>query len=185
MLVPAPEGTLIAPNDWSHDGKTLFYSPNSYTQKEDGIWAASLNGAGKPRQVLLHGSNAVLSPNGHWLAYTSPESGRQEVYVVAYGGAEGKWQVSPSGGQVPQWSADGKELFYFDANQSLVTVSVREAGSALQFGAPQTLVNQWTILTVPFYSVSADGKRILMERVSLQVNQPITIITNFTAGLKK
>ena len=185
MLVPAPEGTLIAPNDWSHDGKTLFYSPNSYTQKEDGIWAASLNGAGKPRQVLLHGSNAVLSPNGHWLAYTSPESGRQEVYVVAYGGAEGKWQVSPSGGQVPQWSADGKELFYFDANQSLVTVSVREAGSALQFGAPQTLVNQWTILTVPFYSVSADGKRILMERVSQQVNQPITIITNFTAGLKK
>jgi hypothetical protein len=86
---------------------------------------------------------------------------------------------------VPQWSADGKELFYFDANQSLVTVSVREAGSALQFGAPQTLVNQWTILTVPFYSVSADGKRILMERVSQQVNQPITIITNFTAGLKK
>jgi eukaryotic-like serine/threonine-protein kinase len=185
ILVPAPEGTLIAPSDWSHDGKTLFYSPNSYTQKEDGIWAASLNGDGKPRQVLLHGSNAVLSPNGHWLAYSSTESGRREVYVIAYGGAEGKWQVSPSGGQVPQWSADGKELFYFDANQSLVTVSIRDSGSALQFGAPQTLISQWTILTVPFYSVSADGKRILMERVSQQVNQPITIITNFTAGLKK
>ena len=185
MLVPAPEGTLIAPNDWSRDGKTLLYSPNSYTQKEDGIWAASVNGDRNPWQVLLHGSNAALSPNGHWLAYTSAESGRKEVYVIAYGDGEGKWQVSPSGGQVPQWRADGKELFYFDANQSLVTVSVREAGSALQFGAPQTIVSQWTILTVPFYSISADGNRFLMERVSQQVNQPITLITNFTAGLKK
>jgi Tol biopolymer transport system component len=185
MLVPAPEGTLIAPNDWSHDGKTLFYSPNPYTQKDDGIWAAALDGDRKSRQVLQHGSNAALSPNGRWLAYSSTESGRREVYVVAYGNGGGKWQVSLSGGQVPQWSADGRELFYFDANQSLVTASVREAGSALQIGAPQTIVSQWTILTVPFYSVSGDGKRILMERVSQQVNQPITVITNFTLGLKK
>ena len=185
LLALSPDENLIAPDDWSRDGKTLFYSPNSYTQKDDGVWAVSVDGDRKPRRVLAHGSTAVLSPNGRWLAYSSTESGRREIYVIAYGGGQGKWQVSPGGGQVPQWSTDGKELFYFDANQSLVTVSVKDAGGALEFGAPHTIVNQWTILTIPFYSVSPDGKRILMERVSQQVNQPITIITNFTAGLKR
>ena len=74
---------------------------------------------------------------------------------------------------------------YFDQNQSIQAVPVREIGGALQFGAPQTLVSQWTILTIPFYSLSPDGKRLLLERVSQQVNQPVTVITNFTAGLKK
>jgi Tol biopolymer transport system component len=182
--VPDPTGFVFAPNDWSRDGNTLFYSPNIFTQKEDGIWAVSLEGDRKPRQVLAHGNNATLSPNGRWLAYSSTESGRVEIYVSAFGG-EGKWQVSPSGGQVPHWSADGKELFYFDGSQSLVAVSVKEAGGALEFGAPQTVASQWTILTTPFFSVSPDGKKFLMERVSQQVNQPITLVINFTAGLKK
>jgi hypothetical protein len=62
---------------------------------------------------------------------------------------------------------------------------VKEVGGALEFGAPQTLVSQWTVLTIPFYSVSPDDKRLLLERVSQEVNQPVTVVTNFTAGLKK
>ena len=86
---------------------------------------------------------------------------------------------------MPHWSADGKELFYFDGNQNVVGVSVKESGGALQFGAPQVLIHQWTVLTTPFFNVAADGKRFLMARVSQQVNQPVTVVTNFTAGLKK
>jgi eukaryotic-like serine/threonine-protein kinase len=185
LLVPSQNGILSAPNDWSRDGKTLFFSPNIYTQKEDGVWAISLDGDRKPHQVLARGTTSALSPNGRWLAYNSIESGRQEIYVEAYGGGQGKWQVSPNGGQIPHWSADGKELFYFDLSQSILSIPVKETGGALQFGAPQTLVNQWTVLTTPFYSVSPDSKRLLLERVSQQVNQPVTVITNFTAGLKK
>jgi serine/threonine protein kinase len=185
LLVPDSGGIVFAPTAWSHDGKTLFYSPNIFTQKEDGIWAVSLEGDRKPHEILAHGTSATLSPNGRWLAYSSNESGRDEIYVEAYGGGQGKWQVSANGGQVPHWSADGEELFYFDANQSLLAVPVREAGGALEFGAPQTIVSQWTVLTLPFYSVSPDGKRILMERVTQQVNLPVTVITNFTGGLKK
>jgi Tol biopolymer transport system component len=185
FIVAGTGANLIAPDDWSRNGNTLFYSPNSYTQQSDGIWAVSIDGDRKPRQILAHGTNATLSPDGRWLAYDSTESGRTEVYVIGYGGSQGKWQVSANGGQVPHWSAGGKELLYFDSNQSLIAVSVREVAGALEFGAPHTLVNQWTILTVPFYSPSPDGKRILMERVSQQVNQPITLITNFTTSLKK
>ena len=185
LIVPNPVGVVFAPDDWSHDGKTLIFSPNLYMQPGEGIWAVSLDGDRKPRQIVAHGGAAALSPNGRWLAYTSQESGRVEVYVEAYGGGSGKWQVSPDLGQIPHWSADGKELFYFDGNQSLVSVAVQEAGGALEFGAPKTLISQWTILTLPFFSASPDGKKFLMERVSQQVNQPITIITNFTAGLKR
>jgi eukaryotic-like serine/threonine-protein kinase len=185
LIVPDHVGAVFAPDDWSHDGKTLLYSPNIFTQKEEGIWAVSLDGDRKPRQVLTYGTAARLSPNGRWLAYNSVESGRDEVYVEAYGGGRGKWQVSTNGGQIPNWSADGKEIFYFDLNQSILAVPVRETGGALEFGAPQTLVNQWTVLTIPFYSVSPDGKRLLLERVSQEVNQPVTVITNFTASLKE
>jgi Tol biopolymer transport system component len=185
LLVADPTGNIFAPTDWSRDGKTLIYSPNVLTQKEDGIWAVSLEGDRVPRKLLPHGANATLSPDGRWLAYTSTESGRNEIYVEAFGGGTGKWQVSPDLGQVPHWSADGKELFYFDGNQSLVAVPVKSAGDALEFGAPQVLISRWTILTTPFFSVSPDGKKFLMERMSQQVSQPVTVITNFTAGLKK
>jgi eukaryotic-like serine/threonine-protein kinase len=184
LLVPYAEGVLQAPNDWSHDGKTLLYSPNVFTQKGDGIWAIDLEGDRKSRIIVPHGTNASLSPNERWLAYSSAESGRLEVYVQAYGG-QGRWQVSANGAQVPHWSADGKELYYFDADQSIVAVPVTENGGALEFGAPQTLVKQWTVLTIPFFSVAADGTKVLMERVSQQVNQPVTLMTNFAAGLKR
>jgi eukaryotic-like serine/threonine-protein kinase len=184
LLLPQT-GTDYAPTDWSRDGKTIFYSPNVFTQKAEGTWAVSVDGDRKPRQVLAHGANATLSPNGRWIAYSSTESGRDEVYVEAYGGGQGKWQVSPNGGQVAHWSADGKELYYFDLNQSVLAVPVKDTGGALQFGTPQTIVSQWTILTIPFYNAVPDGKRFLLERVSQQVNQPVTLITNFTAGLKK
>jgi len=184
LLVPDVDGGIFAPTDWARDN-TIFYSPNSFTQKDVGVWAVSLDGDRKPLQIVARGTNATLSPDGRWLAYHSAESGRAEIYVEAYRGGQGKWQVSPNGGQVPHWSRDGKELFYFDLKQSVVAVPVKEAGGALQFGAPQTMVSQWTILTLPFYSVSPDGKRFLMERVSEQVNQPVTLMTNFTSGLKK
>lgn len=184
LLVADHVGAVYAPNDWSRDGKTLFYAPNPYTQKDEGIWAVSLEGKHASRQILPHGTNATLSPNGRWLAYNSVESGRAEVYVESYGG-EGKWQVSPNGGQWSRWSEDGRELFYFDLSQSIQAVPVKEVGSALEFGEPKVLVSQWTVLTIPFFSISPDSKRILLERVSQQSDQSVTVITNFTAGLKK
>src|SRR5512146_377929 len=185
LLVPDSSTVIYAPDDWSADGKTLFYSPNLFTQSTNGIWAISIDGDRKPREILTHGHYAALSPNGRWLAYNSSESGASEVYVQAYGGGQGRWQVSPDAGQVPHWSADGKELFYFDGNQNVVGVSVTESGGALQFGSPQIFVHQWTVLITPFFSVAPDGKRFLMARVAQEVSQPVTVVTNFTAGLKK
>jgi eukaryotic-like serine/threonine-protein kinase len=180
---------VIIPSDWSRDGKTLFYDRGPIGGAE--VWALPLEGDRKPRQVIPAGSTGSfssqgnLSPDGHWLAYTSTESGTFEVYVVAFPSGQGKWQVSTNEGLNPRWSRDGKELYYFAvANRAVTAVPVKEIGGALQFGAPQVLAispaNQQGS-----YDVSPDGKKVLLDLVSQQINQSVTVISNFTAGLKK
>jgi hypothetical protein len=71
-----------------------------------------------------------------------------------------------------------------DATYSLFSVPVTSAGGALQFGVPQKLVANWSAPQV-FYDVSPDGKKFLLDRVAQQVSQSVTVVTNFTAGLKK
>jgi len=104
--------------------------------------------------------------------------------VMPFGGGQGKWQVSANGGQRPQWSKDGKELYYMDLTYSLFAVPVTSAGGSLQFSAAQRLITNWSAPQV-FYDVSPDGKKFLLDRVEQQVSQSVTVVTNFTAGLKK
>jgi Tol biopolymer transport system component len=177
----------IQATDWSRDGKYLFYARPLMGGTAGVIrqtWALPLEGERKPSLVLERGGNAMLSPDGRWLAYNSGESGSVQVYVVAFGGGQGKWQVSANGGQLPHWSKDGKELYYLDSAFNIFAVPVSAAGSVLQFGAPQTLANNWSA-PQSFYDVSPDGKKLLLDQVSQRVSQSVTVVTNFTAGLKK
>src|SRR5580700_10735991 len=184
-LLVSDELTIV-PTDWSRDGKFLLYMrPLSGVGPSHQTWSLPLEGDRKPALVLERGGDAKLSPDGRWLAYVSGESGTVQVYVVAFGGGQGKWQISANGGVMPRWSKDGKELYYFDPTYSLLAVPVNAAGSALQFGTPQTLVSNWTVPSAPLYDVSPDGKKILLDRVPQQVSQSVTVVTNFTAGLKK
>ncbi len=180
---------VVVPSDWSRDGKTLLYSRGSVGSNSE-VWALPLEGERKPWLVVPRAANSwtgegSLSPDGHWLAYTSPESGTFEVYVVAFRGGQGKWQVSTNEGLAPRWSRDGKELYYFNVTNRVVTaVPVKENNGALRFGAAQPLATS-PASQQGFYDVSPDGKKILLDLVSQQVNQSVTVITNFTAGLKK
>jgi len=180
---------VTVPTDWSADGKTLFYSRGPAGSNWE-VWALPLEGEHKGRVVVPHSGNSIsamghLSPNGRWLAYMSTESGTAEVYVVAYGGGQGKWQVSTGEDSQPQWSKDGKELYFAnDISRDLSVVPVKEANGALQFGAAQSLVR--TPATQQFiYDISPDGKKILLNVVSQQVSQSVTVITNFPAATKK
>jgi eukaryotic-like serine/threonine-protein kinase len=184
------EETLLTITDqpaldgWAPDGKYLLYSRPISTGPGRQEWALPLVGERKPSLILQRGAGGKLSPDGHWLAYESGESGTVQMYVVPFGGGQGKWQVSANGGELPQWSKDGKELYYVDLTFNLLAIPVTNAGGALQFGAAQTLVNTWSAPQV-FYDVSPDGKKFLLARVAQQVSQSVTVVTNFTAGLKK
>ncbi len=171
-------------HEWSRDGKNLLYSlplPGGPVRQ---IFSLPLEGERKPSSVVERGSFGKLSPDGRWLVYQSAESGRLEVYVMPFGGGQGKWQVSANGGHLPRWSTNGKELYYMDLTYSLFSVPVANVGGSLQFGAAQKLITNWSAPQV-FYDVSPDGNKFLLDRVAQQVSQSVTVVTNFTAGLKK
>ena len=173
----------IFPSDWSSDGKYLLYWQRDAAGHGQ-VYVLPIEGDRKPKLIVPWGSFANLSPNGRWLAYQSNESGVPEIYVVNFQGGQGKWQVSARGGTSPKWSRDGKVLYYLDPTNTLIAVPVVDAGSAPRFGAAQSLVSNWAAPNV-FYDVSPDGKKILLPRVAQQVSQFVTVVTNFTAELKK
>jgi eukaryotic-like serine/threonine-protein kinase len=111
--------------------------------------------------------NPVLSPNGRWLAYTSNESGHDEVYVRPYPNADsGRWQVSVGGGTEPLWSHSGRELFYRDSEGGLVSVSV-SLGPTFATGTRHVLFGAGAFLSDEShrqYDVTPDDRRFVFLR---------------------
>lgn len=130
---------------------------------------------------------ASFSPDGKLIVYQSNESGREEIYIRAFPSESGQWQVSNLGGTRPQWSNDGKEIYYLGPNAgSMMAAGVRAAGSAIQVDAPRQLFAA-PIAPTAFnpYAVTADGQRFLaVQPVSGALRAgPLTVVTNWQAGL--
>ena len=125
------------PEDCSPDGKWLVFSEYGPKTAAD-LWLLPLTGARKPvpyLQTPFNEANARFSPDGRWLAYESNESGSFQVYVQSVPANGSKYQVSSSGGRVPQWRRDGKELFYVSADRKLMAVPIK-LGVTVEAGAP-------------------------------------------------
>jgi eukaryotic-like serine/threonine-protein kinase len=129
-----------------------------------------------------------ISPDGKWMAYGSDESGRFEVYITAFPAGGAKWQVSTNSGMKPMWRGDGKELFYLGAgNRELMSADVTLGASSVTLGATHELFPVSTV-EVPFgpYEVSRDGRKFLINSQSSEEgNRPFTLVTNWTAAVKK
>jgi serine/threonine-protein kinase len=111
------------PTSWTPSGQTLIYHRNDHPDSGWDVMAQDIGEDHEPRVLLgsrFHELLAAVSPDGRWLAYSSTESGRVEVYVRPYPGLEEKWQISNGGGVEPVWSADGRELFYRDEDGGAV-----------------------------------------------------------------
>ena len=181
-----------APSDWSTDERFLLY-----TDLQEGdvlhLWVLPMSGDQRPYRYLPGPSADVegqFSPDGHWVAYSSNESGRWEVYVAPFPGPGGKYQISTGGGQQPRWRRDGKELFFLSPDRKLMAVSVK-TGPALVFGPPKALFESREhepITAEEFftYDVSPDGQRFLINAIPEQEEiRPVDILLNWSSQLKK
>jgi serine/threonine protein kinase len=185
-LLLESEGDAI-PNDWSSDGRLIVYSGPDPTTRFD-VRVLPLFGGRKPvsfNPTAAGESAGKLSPDGRWIAYTSSESGSSEVYVQGFPAGGGKRQVSTSGGVGPQWRGDGRELFYYARDGKLMAVPV-VTGGTFEVGAPQSLFEfrsgSTTIVTLPPYSVTADGQRFLINSiVETQPSAPLTLKINWAS----
>jgi Tol biopolymer transport system component len=179
-------------NDWSPDGRYLLYEEASPETQGD-LWIVPTTGDRKPVPYLKTPFNEIdgqFSPDGKWVAYTSDESGgRNEVYVRAFPAGADKFPVSNSGGGIPRWRQDGKELFYRALDGRLMAASVRPVAQGLEFGTPAALfaiAPPTGIFAYP-YDVSPDGQRILaLAPAAGEAGASLlTVLINWQAGLKK
>src|SRR5262249_22627522 len=106
-----------------------------------------------------------------------------EIYLQSFPKPGVKQQVSNAGGRVPRWSRDGRELFYLGADEALMAVSVKPAGSSIEVSVPKSLFQ--TRGNRPGYDVTADGKFLMSIPDLEQTPEPITVILNWASGLKK
>ena len=189
---PAPEGgTFAAPGSkfltsWSPDGKLIAFN-GSAADSQDDMWVLSV-ADGAAREILKTPAaerDTVFSPDGHWIAYMSGESGRPEVYVRAFPMAGGRWQVSTAGGSGPHWSRDGSELFYLAAGGSLMAVPVKAAAS-FEKGTPRELFRVGVRRTnIPQYDAFPDGRTFILNAVVTEkASTPLTLVQNWTAVVR-
>lgn len=132
--------------------------------------------------------HANFSPDGRFIAYTSNESGRYEVYAEPLPMSDRKWPISTSGGYEPRWRGDGKEIYYLSEDRRLMAVAV-SSGPA-PFGVPRPLFQTQVHTDVSgfrtHYVPNRDGTRFLVNTQSRDVPlPPITVVLNWPTLLKK
>jgi hypothetical protein len=121
-----------------------------------------------------------FSPDGRWFAYSSDESGRYEVYVQSLTDPGNRARVSTSGGELPRWRSDGKELFFL-AGQTLQVAAIR-TDPKLETEAPKDLFH---LRRVGDYAVARDGRILAVVPADETPSSSATVVLNWTSELPK
>jgi Tol biopolymer transport system component len=167
--------------DWCADGRIIFGASDVQTQGD--VWMLSLTGDRTPVALLQTRFNEALgrcSPNSRWLAYTSDESGRSEVYVTSFPKPGDRWPISTGGGTEPQWRRDGRELYYLAPGGTVMAVGIG-AGPVFEAGTATALFK----IRGDSYAPTADGRRFITTESIETGPHPITLVLNWTAALRK
>jgi eukaryotic-like serine/threonine-protein kinase len=177
------------PTAWSPDGKYILYER---TTQATALWTAEMPGLKTNRLFQGPGitKSGQFSPDGKWLAYTSNESGKWEIYITSFPELRGKWQVSNSGGTQPRWRGDGRELFYLAPGGKMTAVQMT-AGEHFDSGPPVPLFQarpreQVAGSELVTYDVARDGQRFLINtQMEKEDPLPMTVILNWNANLQR
>jgi serine/threonine protein kinase/Tol biopolymer transport system component len=183
-----------SPRDWSRDGHMMLYGDAGK------LFAVSASGVGAGRPLELRFTapgttstgGATFSPDGRWIAYSSNESGQDQVFVRSFPGGQHKSQLSSAGGTEPQWRGDGQELYYLASDGHIVAVSIAAHRDTLEIGPPRPLfATQAAGLTLGIlggqqYAVTRDGQRFLVnEPVQEESTTSIIVVVNWRAALTR
>jgi serine/threonine protein kinase len=171
------------PTDWSRDRKYILYG------RGPDLWFVTLPQLTATQFLKATSSlkGGRFSPDGKWVAYSSNESGRWEIYVTSFPQAHGKWQVSNTGGDQPRWRSDGKELFYLSTDSKIMSVPVK-TGSNFDPGTPTVLFQanpreMFATSELFSYDVSNDGQKFLVNTQLKTETTPMSVVLNWSAKL--
>lgn len=153
------------PSDWLRDGSALLVTDQTANNGSDILVQPADGSPARPYAATPANETAArISPDGHWVAYTSDESGRPEVYLDSYPKPGQRVTVSSGGGVHPVWRGDGRELYYWQGG-GLVAAQL---GSTWGSSAP-AVTSRTVLFRAPYlvglntmYDVSADGNRFVI-----------------------
>jgi Tol biopolymer transport system component len=187
--------------DWSRDGRYLLLGKGKYIGgNPSDIWVMPLEGERTPFPLVktpFLETDGRFSPDGKWVAYSSNESGVQEVYIIPFDPRPsdpaapaptrgGKWQVSTRGGFKPKWRSDGKELYYAgsaDGQVNAVEMTVTPQGP--EIGTPVYLFPVNQPAGIDPFDVYSDGEWFVENATTAQASAPINLIVNWHAEIGK
>jgi Tol biopolymer transport system component len=173
------------PMDWSPDGAALLYweSDNQNQIGRYGVYPLAANA--RPYRLFENLTSNVrdarFSPDGKWIAFSSDQSGRSEVYVAPFGTSGGAVQVSTKGGQNVRWMPDGKHLLYLAADYRVVSTALKlgeNAQAAEQHSLFQLRPTRNEAGALAF-EIAPDGKRLLLAAPVGRTSTPITVLVNW------
>lgn len=179
--------------DWSKDGRYLLFTVVDPQNTKSDVYYLPMFGDRKPVPFVtteFNESNGAFSPDGHWVAYQSNESGRSEVYVRPFPGPGAKWQVSANGGNAPRWKSDGRTIYYV-ANGKIFAVDVREEKGNLIVGKDREHFDPATVGGINvgngiLKDISPDGNAILLSISRGMISTaPMTLVVNWDEELGK
>jgi Tol biopolymer transport system component len=196
LAQPKEADAGLWPTDWSRNGQFVLCVQGEIVNRNSGeIWVLPASAGGKPR-VFVHTPGAAydgqFSPDGHWVAYVSNESGREEVYVVPFDGNQvsntppleqvalkKRWQVSANGGAFPRWRRDSKELFYVGPGDEFTAIGIEVKGSEFTMSEARPLFRESLAAVSSPYDVSGDGQRFLANGFGERGTLPLALVANW------
>ena len=155
------------PTDWLHDGSALLVNDNTGANRFDILVQPADGSAMRPYAATSAQETAArISPHTHWVAYTSDESGAEEVYVDSYPRPGLRVMVSRGGGLDPVWRGDGRELYYWRGDALIaVPIDGSQGGRPAVLGAERVLFHSaYEHSVTSMYDVSPDGERFAIAR---------------------
>jgi Tol biopolymer transport system component len=182
-------GSTWRPTCWSHDGRFLLFTSTSALGSD--VWLLPHSPTAQPVRIIggpFNKGDAQFSPDLRWIAYTSDESGRAEIYVRPF------WRESPAelpheksimistnGGAEPRWRADGRELIYVAPDRKLMAVEMKP-GDRFDAGFPKVVFQHPP--GASYGDMSADAQHFLFELPSSSAEQPpFNVVLNWPATL--
>lgn len=180
----------LVPGPWSRDGDVLIFT-EYHPETGASIWMCSPLKGTAPRPLLRSRFNEyspALSPDNHWLAYTSDESGRAEVYVVSFPTLDRKVQISIDGGAEAIWARDGRRLYY-RRGSSIMSVDIGDGPELVASSAQQRCEGPYlsgAMTGLPNYDVTAEGDFLMIRQDAEQARpEQLSVIVNWFADLSR
>jgi Tol biopolymer transport system component len=187
---PASPPGHFHPHGWTPDGRELLAVQLGDPKTRADILRFPPMEKVEPQAVVRTQASegdtgATMSPDHRWLAYVSNVTGGSEIWVQPYPGPGAPIRLSPNGGVEPVWSADGRELFYFEGTKLMSIVVDTKSGfnfkpPVVLFESPHPRETQ-----PPSFDVARDGRFVMIKSAEGQASPHITVVLNWDAGLDK